>query len=49
MMWGSDVTRLTCTYDENVRLFTEAVDFLSSEDKEWIMWRALNKALDWDV
>jgi len=40
MLWGSDVSRLTSTYDENVRLFSEALDFLSTEDKEWIFWRA---------
>ena len=49
MMWGSDVTRLTCTYEENIRLFTEALDFLSAEDKEWIMGRAMAQALDWDI
>lgn len=49
MMWGSDATRLTSTYDENLRLFTEALDFLSEEDKEWVMWRSLSVALDWEV
>ncbi|WP_342133386.1 amidohydrolase family protein [Hydrogenophaga sp. OTU3427] len=49
MMWGSDATRLTCTYDENIRLFTEAMDFLSAEDKEWIMGRSIANALDWDI
>ena len=43
MIWGSDVTRLGCTYDENVRLFSEALDFLSDEDKEWIFWRSVTK------
>ncbi len=49
MMWGSDKTRLTCTYAENIQLFTEALDFLSNEDKEWIMGRALAAALDWEM
>ncbi len=49
MMWGSDKTRLTCTYAENIQLFTEALDFLSTEDKEWIMGRALAAALDWEI
>ncbi len=47
MMWGSDKTRLSCSYGENIRLFTEALDFLSTEDKEWIMGKALLQALDW--
>jgi len=49
MMWGSDKTRLTCTYAENIQLFTEALDFLSSKDKEWIMGLALAAALDWEI
>ncbi len=49
MMWGSDKTRLTCTYAENIQLFTEALDFLNTEDKEWIMGRALAAALDWEI
>jgi L-fuconolactonase len=40
MIWGSDVTRLSSTYRENIRLFSEALDFLSEEDKARIF--ALN-------
>jgi predicted TIM-barrel fold metal-dependent hydrolase len=47
--WGSDVTRLTSSYDENLRLFTEALDFLSPRDKELIMGESLAKACDWDA
>jgi L-fuconolactonase len=36
MIWGSDVSRLTCSYGENVRLFAEALDFLSEEDRRKI-------------
>lgn len=49
LLWGSDVTRLDSTYDENIRLFTEALDFLSEDDKSWIMGRAAMKALDWNL
>lgn len=49
MMWGSDVTRLTCTYEENLNLFLEALDFLGTEDKELIMGRSLANALDWEI
>lgn len=49
MMWGSDVTRLDSTYVENIRLFTEALDFVSNEDKQWIMGGAAAKAFDWKV
>ncbi len=47
--WGSDMTRLTSSYAENLELFTKALDFLSAEDKEWIMGRSLAAALDWDL
>lgn len=46
MIWGSDVTRLTSSYDENIRLFSEALDFLNAEDKEWIFWRSISRWCD---
>lgn len=49
MLWGSDATRLSSTYEENIRLFTEALDFLTPEDKEWIMGKSHALALDWDI
>ena len=49
MLWGSDVTRLRSTYGENIRLFTEALDFLSESDREWIMGRAAAACLDWPL
>ena len=49
ILWGSDVTRLSSTYEENIRLFTEALDFLSTEDKEWIMGRAAAVRCDWPL
>lgn len=49
MLWGSDVTRLTSTYEENLKLFTEALDFLSESDKEWILSRAASRACDWPL
>jgi predicted TIM-barrel fold metal-dependent hydrolase len=49
MLWGSDVTRLTSTYVENLLLFTEALDFLSAEDKEWIMGRSAAACCDWPL
>jgi L-fuconolactonase len=47
--WGSDVTRLTGTYDENIRLFTEALDFLTAGDKDLVMGGSMAAALDWRV
>ena len=46
MMWGSDVTRLEWPYADNIRLFTEALDFLGDDDREWLFWRALTRWVD---
>jgi L-fuconolactonase len=47
MFWGSDITRLRGSYRDCVRLFTEALDFLSADDREWVMGRGLSQALKW--
>jgi predicted TIM-barrel fold metal-dependent hydrolase len=49
MLWGTDYSRLTCPYRLAVTLFTEALDFLSAEDKEWIMGRAAAEWLGWPL
>ena len=48
-LWGSDLSRLLLkgSYRECVALFTEALDFLSAADKDWIMGRALAECLNW--
>ncbi len=48
MLWGSDVTRLSSSYEDNMRLFTEALDFLCDSDREWIMGRAALHWCDWN-
>ena len=45
--WGSDVSRLPCPLIDNVRLFTEECPFLSDEDLDWIMGRAIAEWLEW--
>ena len=47
VFWGSDLTRLPCTYSESVRLFTEELPFLGEDDKDWIMGRGLSEWLRW--
>jgi len=47
VFWGSDVSRSEHPYREVVTLFTEALTFLSDEDKEWIMGKAISRWLDW--
>lgn len=47
MLWGADRTRLTNTYSECLDHVRKSLDFLSSDDKEWILGRTLAEALNW--
>ncbi|MGH7262612.1 MAG: amidohydrolase family protein [Candidatus Rokuibacteriota bacterium] len=49
MLWGTDYSRLPCPYRQALALFTEALQFLSAEDKEWIMGRAAADSLGWPL
>jgi predicted TIM-barrel fold metal-dependent hydrolase len=49
MFWGTDWTRLPCTWREAITLFTEELPWLTGEDKEWIMGRALCEWLGWSL
>ncbi|HLJ60782.1 MAG TPA: amidohydrolase family protein [bacterium] len=47
--WGTDLTKAvgTISYRDHVRYFTEALEFLSEQDKDWIMGRAILARLGW--
>jgi predicted TIM-barrel fold metal-dependent hydrolase len=47
--WGTDITNSLdkATYRERVTHFTEELPFLTEEDKDWIMGRALLARLNW--
>jgi predicted TIM-barrel fold metal-dependent hydrolase len=47
VFWGSDLTRLPCSYRQSLDLFAEALDFLSGEDRDWILGDALAEWLGW--
>jgi predicted TIM-barrel fold metal-dependent hydrolase len=47
MFWGTDLARLPCTYRQSVTMITDEIDWLSAEDKEWIMGRGLSEWLGW--
>jgi predicted TIM-barrel fold metal-dependent hydrolase len=49
MFWGTDLARLPCTYRQAVTMFTEEIPWLTQEDKEWIMGRALCEWLGWKI
>lgn len=48
VFWGTDLTKLAPgSYREAVTMFTEEMDFLSAEDKAWIMGRGVCRWLGW--
>ncbi len=49
MFWGTDLSRLPCSYREAVTMFTEEIPWLTDEDKEWIMGRGLCEWLGWKL
>lgn len=48
MFWGSDLTKLPCTYRQCVTMFTEEIPWLSNTDREWIMGRGVREWLGWE-
>jgi predicted TIM-barrel fold metal-dependent hydrolase len=47
MFWGSDLSRLPCSYRQGVTLFTEELDWLHGSELESVMGRALCAWLGW--
>jgi predicted TIM-barrel fold metal-dependent hydrolase len=47
--WGTDLTNSyhKATYRQRIAHFTGTLDFLSNEDKEWVMGRAILERLVW--
>jgi predicted TIM-barrel fold metal-dependent hydrolase len=49
MFWGTDITRMPCSWRQCVTMFTEELPWLAARDKELIMGRALCTWLDWKL
>jgi len=49
LFWGSDLSRLPCTYRQGVTMFSEEIPWLSTADKEWIMGRGVCEWLGWKI
>jgi predicted TIM-barrel fold metal-dependent hydrolase len=47
MFWGTDITRMPCSWRQCVTAFTEAMPFLSERDKTLIMGQALCDWIGW--
>jgi L-fuconolactonase len=49
LFWGTDLSRLPCTYRQGVTMFTEEIPWLTADDKEWIMGRGVCEWLGWKI
>ena len=47
MFWGTDITRMPCSWRQCVTAFTEEMPFLSDADKALVMGRALCDWIGW--
>jgi predicted TIM-barrel fold metal-dependent hydrolase len=47
MFWGTDITRMPCSWRQCVTLFTEELPWLTGRDRELVMGRAVCDWLDW--
>ena len=47
LLWGSDVSRLPCTYRECVDHFRHGLDFLADADRAEVLGGALSRLLRW--
>jgi predicted TIM-barrel fold metal-dependent hydrolase len=45
--WGTDLTRMPCTYYECIALFTEHLPWLKGDDLAWVMGRGVCEWLGW--
>jgi predicted TIM-barrel fold metal-dependent hydrolase len=45
--WGTDLTRMPCTYYECITLFTEHLPWLKGEDLDMVMGRGICEWLGW--
>ena len=48
MFWGTDITKMPCSWRQCVTMFTEELGWLSDEDKRLIMGEALCAWWGWD-
>lgn len=49
MFWGTDITRMPCTWRQCVTMFTEELPWLKGRDLELVMGRALCEWIGWKV
>jgi predicted TIM-barrel fold metal-dependent hydrolase len=47
--WGTDITRMPCSYRQCVTFFTEELPWLKGKDQELVMGRAVCEWIGWDL
>lgn len=47
VMWGTDLTRRACAYDQAVRMFTEELGFLDQKQLEDLMYASATRWIGW--
>ena len=47
--WGTDITRMPCSYRHCVTFFPEELPWLKGQDLEWVMGRAVCEWLGWEL
>ncbi len=49
MFWGTDITRMSCSWRQCVTLFTEELPWLTGQDLELVMGRAFCDWIGWEL
>ena len=49
IFWGSDITKMPCSYRQAITMFTEEMPWFSDDDKQWIMGRGLCEWIGWKL
>ena len=47
LFWGTDITRMPCTYRQSVTMFTEEMPWLPREDLAWVLGKGVRAWLGW--
>ena len=45
--WGTDITKMPCTWTQCITQFTEQMPWLNGEDLDWVMGRGIRKWWGW--
>lgn len=49
MFWGTDITRMPCSWRQCITMYTEELPWLKGKDLELVMGRALCDFIGWDL